>query len=100
MFGVQSIKPTQSVELIINLELWDPTRVYDRIGQTDEFTEIMGNRVNSLSIPIRPGRSLAILCESAAINHRQKKLGYNAAAALTERVMNHAGGVMRVYDVY
>lgn len=100
MFGVQSIKPTQSVELIISLELWDPTRIYDRIGQADEFTEVLGNKVNSHSIPIRPGRSLAILCESAAINHRQKKLGYNAAEALTERVMKKSGGVMRVHDVY
>ena len=87
MFGVQSIKPTQTVDLIINLELWDPTRTYDRLGQVEEYTEILGNSVSSHSIPIRPGRSLAIICESAAINHRQKKMGYNAADALTERVM-------------
>jgi HPr kinase/phosphorylase len=100
MFGVQSIKPTQSIELIINLELWDSTRIYDRIGQVDEFTEILGNKVCSHSIPIRPGRNLSILCESAAINHRQKKLGYNAADALTERVLKNSGGVMRIHDVY
>jgi HPr kinase/phosphorylase len=100
MFGVQSIKPTQSVELLINLEIWDPNRIYDRIGQIEEYTEIMGNKVSSHSIPIRPGRSLAILCESAAINHRQKKLGYNAADALTERVLKNSGGVMRFHDVY
>ncbi|MCL2605409.1 MAG: HPr(Ser) kinase/phosphatase [Defluviitaleaceae bacterium] len=100
MFGVQSIKPTQSVELIINLELWDPNRIYDRMGQTEEYTEILGNKVSSHSIPIRPGRSLSILCESAAINHRQKKLGYNAADALTERVFKNPGGVMRIHDVY
>lgn len=87
MFGVQSIKPTQAIELIIRLEIWDPSRTYDRIGAPEEFTEILGNRVNSHSIPIRPGRSLAILCESAAINHRQKRMGYNAGEALTERVM-------------
>jgi HPr kinase/phosphorylase len=100
MFGVQSIKPTQSIELIINLELWDPNRTYDRIGQVDEYTEILGNNVHSHSIPIRPGRNLSILCESAAINHRQKKLGYNAADALTERVFKNSGGVMRIHDVY
>jgi len=88
MFGVQSIKPTQAIDLIINLELWDQTRTYDRLGQAEEYTEILGNNVSSHSIPIRPGRSLAIICESAAINHRQKKMGYNAADALTERVMN------------
>jgi len=88
MFGVQSIKPTQAIDLLINLELWDPTRAYDRLGQVDQYTELLGNKVSSHSIPIRPGRSLAILCESAAINHRQKKMGYNAADVLTERVMN------------
>ncbi|MCL2202380.1 MAG: HPr(Ser) kinase/phosphatase [Defluviitaleaceae bacterium] len=100
MFGVQSIKPTQSIELIINLELWDPTRVYDRLGQVEEYTDVLGNKVCSHSIPIRPGRSLSILCESAAINHRQKKLGYNAAEALTERVLKNSSGVMRIHDVY
>jgi len=89
MFGVQSIKPTQAIDLLINLELWDPTRAYDRLGQVDQYTELLGNKVSSHSIPIRPGRSLAILCESAAINHRQKKMGYNAADVLTERVMNN-----------
>ena len=88
MFGVQSIKPTQSVDLIINLELWDSNRIYDRLGQVEEFTEILGNKVSSHSIPIRPGRSLAVICESAAINHRQRRMGYNAAAVLTERIMN------------
>ena len=92
MFGVQSIKPTQTVDLIINLELWDQTRIYDRLGQVEEYTEILGNSVSSHSIPIRPGRSLAIICESAAINHRQKKMGYNAADALTERVIQTVSG--------
>ena len=92
MFGVQSIKPTQSIDLIINLELWDPSRTYDRLGQVEEYTEILGNSVSSHSIPIRPGRSLAIICESAAINHRQKRMGYNAADALTERVMQAVSG--------
>ena len=87
MFGVQSIKPTQSVELLINLELWDSSKVYERLGKDEEFTEILGNMVSSHSIPIRPGRNLSILCESAAINHRQRKMGYNAATVLTERIM-------------
>jgi len=100
MFGVQSIKPTQSVDLIINLELWDQARTYDRLGQIDEFTEILGNQVNSHSIPIRPGRNLSVLCESAAINHRQKKMGYNAAEALTERVMQNISGGLKVHDSY
>ena len=105
MFGVQSIKPTQAIDIIINLELWDPTRAYDRLGQVDEYTELLGNKVHSHSIPIRPGRSLAILCESAAINHRQKKMGYNAADALTQRVMQSVtesskNGGLQINDVY
>ena len=93
MFGVQSIKPTQSVELLINLELWDSTRMYDRLGKEDEFTDILGNKVNSHSIPIRPGRNLSILCEAAAINHRQKKMGYNAATVLVDRIMKKRSSI-------
>ena len=100
MFGVQSIKPTQSIDLVINLELWDPNRIYDRLGQIDEFTELLGNQVYSHAIPIRPGRNLAILCESAAINHRQKRMGYNAADALTERVMKNIGGGIKIHDAF
>lgn len=100
MFGVQSIKPTQAVDLVISLEIWEKDKIYDRIGAPEEFTEILGNPVNSHSIPIRPGRSLAIICESAAINHRQKKMGYSAAEALTERVMKQATGGLKIHDTY
>jgi HPr kinase/phosphorylase len=100
MFGVQSIKPTQAIELVIGLEYWEQGKIYDRIGAPEEFNEILGNKVNSHTIPIRPGRSLAILCESAAINHRQKKMGYNAAEVLTERVMNKAIGGLNIHDTY
>ncbi|MCL2841111.1 MAG: HPr(Ser) kinase/phosphatase [Defluviitaleaceae bacterium] len=100
MFGVQSIKQTQSIDLLINLELWDSSRIYDRIGQQDEFTEILGNQVNSHSIPIRPGRSLAVITESAAINHRQKQMGYNAADALTQRAMRQNDGGLKVHESY
>jgi len=98
MFGVQSIKPTQAIELVIKLETWDSARIYDRIGAPDEYTEILGNNVNSHTIPIRPGRPLAMLCEAAAINHRQKKMGYNAAEVLTERVMNIFAGSLNIPD--
>ncbi|MCL1846049.1 MAG: HPr(Ser) kinase/phosphatase [Defluviitaleaceae bacterium] len=100
MFGVQSIKPTQAIELLIRLEAWSPNRVYDRVGTPEEFTEILGNKVNSHSIPIRPGRPLAMICEAAAINHRQKKMGYNAAEALTDRVMNKPAGSLKIHDHY
>jgi HPr kinase/phosphorylase len=89
MFGVESIKATQSIDLIIKLELWDKKKKYDRLGLREEFLDILGNNVVCHSIPIRPGRNLAIICESAAINHRQKKMGYNAAKILNERVISN-----------
>jgi len=86
MFGVESIKATQSIDLIIKLEAWEKDKVYDRLGLNEEFMEILGNKIICHSIPIRPGRNLAVICEAAAINHRQKKMGYNAAQVLHDRV--------------
>lgn len=86
LYGVQSVKATQSIDLVIKLETWDQNKTYDRLGLHDETMEILGNSVVCHSIPIRPGRNLAIICESAAINHRQKKMGYNAVHALNQRV--------------
>jgi len=88
MYGVESIKATQSIDLVIKLELWDDRREYDRIGLTYDYMDILGNHVTCHSVPIRPGRNLAIICEAAALNHRQRLMGYNAASALTERVMD------------
>ena len=89
MFGVQSIKLTQSVDLVIKLESWDNSKEYDRLGLHEDHMTILDNRVVCHLIPIRPGRNLAVICESAAINHRQKKMGYNAAVALQEKVMQN-----------
>ncbi|MDR1638799.1 MAG: HPr(Ser) kinase/phosphatase [Clostridiales bacterium] len=89
MFGVESIKATQSIDLIIKLEFWDKKKKYDRLGLREEFLDILGNNIVCHSIPIRPGRNTAIICESAAINHRQKKMGYNAAKILNERVISN-----------
>jgi len=88
MYGVESVRATQSIDLVINLELWDSTREYDRIGLDYETMDILGNEVTCHSVPIRPGRNVAIICEAAALNHRQRKMGYNAASALTERIMH------------
>lgn len=88
LFGVSSVKDTQSVDLVIKLEEWDKDKEYDRLGLEEEFTEYLGNKIVCHSIPIRPGRNLAIICESAAVNHRQKKMGYNAAQELYTRVQN------------
>ncbi len=86
MFGVESIKAIQNVDLVIKLELWDDTTAYDRLGLSEEFMEILGNRIVCHKIPIRPGRNIAVICESAAINHRQKKMGHNVEKVLNERI--------------
>ena len=86
---MQSVKDTQSINLVIRLEEWDREKDYDRFGLEDNYTEFLGNRVVCNDIPIRPGRNLAIICEAAAINYRQKKMGYNAAKELHNRVMNN-----------
>jgi len=90
MYGVESIKATQSIDLVIKLEMWDDQKEYDRIGLTYDQIDILGNKVTCHSVPIRPGRNLAIICEAAAINHRQRLMGYNAAHTLTERIMSNA----------
>ena len=86
LFGVESVKNTQSIDMVIQLEEWDKDREYDRLGMEDQYTEYLGNRVVCHKIPIRPGRNLAIIVESAAVNYRQKKMGYNAAKELYNRV--------------
>ena len=88
LYGVSSVKDTQSIDLVIRLEDWDKDKEYDRLGLEEEYTEYLGNKVVCHNIPIRPGRNLAIICESAAVNHRQKKMGYNAAQDLYTRVQN------------
>ena len=89
LFGIESVENTHSIDLVIRLEEWDKDRVYDRFGMEDEYTEFLGNRVKCHSLPIRPGRNVAIIVETAAINHRQKKMGYNAAEELYKRVQEN-----------
>ena len=89
LFGVESVKNTQSIDLVIKLEEWNKDREYDRLGMEEEYTEFLGNRIVCHSLPIRPGRNLAVIVESAAVNHRQKKMGYNAAQELYRRVQEN-----------
>lgn len=89
LFGVESVKNTQSIDLVIKLEEWNKEKQYDRLGLEEQYIEFLGNRVVCHSIPIRPGRNLAIICEAAAVNYRQKKMGYNAAQELYNRVTNN-----------
>lgn len=88
LFGVSSVMDTTNITLVIRLEDWDKEKKYDRLGLEENYTEYLGNKVVCHNIPIRPGRNLAVICESAAVNHRQKKMGYNAAQELYQRVQN------------
>jgi len=89
LFGVESVKNEQSIDLCIQLEEWNKEQEYDRLGLEEKYTEYLGNKVVCHSIPIRPGRNLAVIVESAAVNYRQKKMGYNAAQELYNRVTNN-----------
>ncbi|MCR4618931.1 MAG: HPr(Ser) kinase/phosphatase [Lachnospiraceae bacterium] len=85
LYGASSVKDDQQIDLVIHLEDWDKDKDYDRLGLEDNYTEYLGVKVASHNIPIRPGRNLAVICESAAVNFRQKKMGYNAAEELYKR---------------
>ena len=92
LYGVEAVKDEQRIDLVIKLEDWSKEKEYDRLGMTDEYMNILGIDVTCHSLPIRPGRNLAIICEAAAVNHRQKKMGYNAAEELYRRVQNNING--------
>ena len=89
LYGVEAVKNTQTIDIVIKLEEWDRDKEYDRLGLEEEYIEFLGNRVVCHSLPIRPGRNLAIIVEAAAVNHRQKKMGYNAAQELYNRVQQN-----------
>ena len=82
LFGMGSVKMTEKVDMVIEMEQWDPNKVYDRMGMENEYASILGVQVPSLTIPVKPGRNLAVIIEVAAMNNRQKKMGYNAAQEL------------------
>ena len=86
IFGMGAIKSSVDVDLIVNLELWDDNKVYDRMGMEDHYTDILGVQVPSITIPVKPGRNIAVILEVAAMNYREKKLGYNAAHELLQRL--------------
>ncbi len=88
IFGIGAVKDTESIDMIIHLEPWEDGKQYDRLGMVDEFTNIMGINVPSLTIPVKLGRNLAVIVEVAAMNNRQKRMGYNAAVELNNRLMN------------
>ncbi len=87
LFGMGAVKLTERIDLVIKLEDWDPEKVYDRFGLDDETEDILGIEVPAITIPVHPGRNLAVVLEIAAMNHRQKKLGYNTAEEFNKRLM-------------
>lgn len=92
LFGVSSIRESKQIDMVIRLEEWDKDKEYDRLGLEAEYTEFLGTKIVSHTLPVRPGRNLAVILETAAANNRQKKLGYNAAQELYRRVQESIAG--------
>lgn len=82
IFGMGAVKLNEKIDMVIQLEAWDSTKAYDRLGLDNEYANILGVRVPAMTVPITPGRNLAVIVETAAMNNRQKKMGYNAAKDL------------------
>lgn len=86
IFGMGAVKESEKIDMIIHLEAWEKGKQYDRLGLVDEYTNILGLDIPSLTIPVKPGRNLAVIFEVAAMNNRQKRMGYNAAEELNRRI--------------
>jgi HPr kinase/phosphorylase len=86
LFGMGSVKVAEKIDLVVNMEIWDSSKIYDRMGMENQYTNILGIDVPSLTIPIKPGRNLAVILEVAAMNNRQKAMGYNAAHELLQNL--------------
>ena len=91
LFGMGSVKESERIDLVINLEPWQEDKMYDRLGLDEDTTNILGIEVPSITIPVRPGRNLAIILEIAAMNNRQKKMGYNTAEDFNKKLMQQMG---------
>ncbi|MBQ3075731.1 MAG: HPr(Ser) kinase/phosphatase [Clostridia bacterium] len=92
LFGMGAVKDTEKIELIIHLEQWEQGKFYERLGMDMEYTELMGIKIPSVTIPVRPGRNLALIIEIATMNTRQRLMGFNTAQELEERLMKQFGG--------
>ena len=92
IFGMGAVKNTENINLVINLEIWQQGKTYERLGLDTQVTNILGINVPSLTVPVRPGRNLAVIIEIAAMNHRQRNMGYNAAEELNERLLKQMQG--------
>ena len=92
IFGMGAVKQTERVDMIIKLETWVKGKSYDRFGLDTDFTDILGIKVPTTTLPVRPGRNLAVVIEIAAMNNRQKKMGYNTAEEFNKKLMEVYGG--------
>ena len=84
-----AVKDTEKIDMVVQLETWDEKKHYDRLGLETEYTDILGLKITSVTIPVRPGRNLAVILEVAAMNNRQKRMGYNAAQMLNQRLLGN-----------
>ncbi|MDD6098192.1 MAG: HPr(Ser) kinase/phosphatase [Ruminococcus sp.] len=102
LFGIGAVKMTEKLDLVVELEQWNPEKIYDRMGVDTEFVSLLGVKVPLLTIPVKPGRNLAVILEVAAMNNRQKKMGYNAAQELLNRLgmESDAKEVIKSYDTF
>jgi HPr kinase/phosphorylase len=89
IFGIGAVKPLQIINVVINIEPWKEGMLYDRLGVGNQYMDILGVRVPALTVPIKPGRNLAVIIEVAAMNNRQKKMGFNSAREFTEQINKH-----------
>ena len=94
LFGMGAVKDASNIDMVVNLEAWREDVTYDRLGIENEFTTILGVKIPMLTIPVKPGRNLAVILEVAAMNNRQKKMGYNAAMEFTEQINRHIDETM------
>lgn len=88
IFGIGAVKEHANIDMVVNIENWDTTKTYDRLGMDTEYTEFLGVKLPSLTIPVKPGRNLAVILEVAAMNNRQRRMGYNAAEELNKKIMD------------
>ena len=89
IFGMGAVKDTEKIDFILNFEPWQEDKEYDRLGMETQYTELLGIKIPSITVPVKPGRNLAVILEVAAMNNRQKKMGYNAALEFTEQINKH-----------
>ena len=98
LFGMSAVREEKYIDMVINLEQWDSTKAYDRLGIDQNYTDILDVKVPSITVPVKPGRNLAVIVEVAAMNNRDKRMGFNAAEELTERMSGQMARRTRLYE--